>query len=134
MLVLLTGFTYIGILYYLFFIPNYGQKIYFSIIKPFRDILARMFAYRFVSRRLVHFKLGKMILKKLIFRFMKVGTFLVILLAVVIYLIFDTYGSRDRLRSLVGIVGILAFGLIFSKHPSKVNKHFNLFLKRINKY
>lgn len=38
-----------------------------------------------------------------------------------VFLFFETSKERDRLRSLLGIVAVLAIGFIISKHPRKVN-------------
>ncbi|XP_033229671.1 sodium/nucleoside cotransporter 2-like [Belonocnema kinseyi] len=45
----------------------------------------------------------------------------VILTSIIIFLIFDTAGSRERWISFGGIVIIVTFGWIFSKHPDQVN-------------
>nr|XP_031832715.1 solute carrier family 28 member 3-like [Nomia melanderi] len=41
--------------------------------------------------------------------------------AIIIFLIFDTVDSRERLMSLIGVVILLSLGWLFSKHPSRVN-------------
>ncbi|XP_076182370.1 concentrative nucleoside transporter 2 isoform X2 [Ptiloglossa arizonensis] len=43
-----------------------------------------------------------------------------IFLAIVIFLIFDTVDSRERLMSGVGVVILISFGWIFSKHPGHI--------------
>lgn len=44
-----------------------------------------------------------------------------ILLLIIVFLIFDTAGARERWISFGGILLIVTFGWIFSKHPNKVN-------------
>lgn len=44
------------------------------------------------------------------------------LIGIIVFLIIDTANSRERLRSGLGIVILLAIGYIFSKHPGRVSK------------
>ncbi|XP_043279568.1 solute carrier family 28 member 3 [Venturia canescens] len=43
-----------------------------------------------------------------------------VLIAIVVFLILDTVGSRDRLTSFIGIVVLMFFGWVFSKNPGKI--------------
>jgi len=45
----------------------------------------------------------------------------IILIAIVTFLILDTAESRYRLISIIGIIAIMAFGWIFSKHPGQAS-------------
>lgn len=43
-----------------------------------------------------------------------------IFVAIIIFLIIDTIDSRERLKSAIGVVTLLSFGWIFSKHPGHI--------------
>lgn len=45
----------------------------------------------------------------------------IVLAGFAVFLFFETADERDRLRSLLGIVAVLAIGFVVSKHPNKVN-------------
>ncbi|XP_014208391.1 solute carrier family 28 member 3-like [Copidosoma floridanum] len=102
MLVLLVGFAYLRIVYY-------------KIIKKFFS--------ESISKCLLPCTLGirRIGQKRRICLSTKVFFSLIILAATIIFLAFDTADSRNRLISFAGVAAILAFGWIFSKHPTKVN-------------
>lgn len=50
----------------------------------------------------------------------KTAFYLSLLTGLVVFLYYDTIGSRERLRSGLGFLSILIFGFVFSKHPTKV--------------
>ncbi|XP_076654962.1 concentrative nucleoside transporter 2 [Halictus rubicundus] len=47
--------------------------------------------------------------------------FICIFAAIIVFLILDTVDSRERLTSAVGVVTLMCFGWIFSKHPGRIN-------------
>lgn len=102
MLVVLVGIVYISIIYYKIF-KKYFATIIIKIIQPLLNFIQSIQEKRFMS-----------VVIKTIF-------YLSLLIGLVIYLYYDTIGSRERLRSCLGFVLILIFGFVFSKHPTKVN-------------
>nr|CAD7577803.1 unnamed protein product [Timema californicum] len=53
-------------------------------------------------------------------RLFRVAISLLVLAALVVFLVLDTVGSRERLVSFFGLVVILLFGFVFSRHPTQV--------------
>ncbi|XP_048511454.1 sodium/nucleoside cotransporter 2 isoform X2 [Athalia rosae] len=58
---------------------------------------------------------------KYVRRFGSAIFYLIVFAAGIVFLIFDTIDSRDRLISLLGACILIALGWIFSKHPGRVN-------------
>lgn len=94
MLLILTVMTYVGLFYYKVFKPNYGEATYRNIVHP----LERLFRNKYFI----------------------IVIFIGVLVAFGIYIYFDTMGSRERIRSLMGIFILLGFGYAFSTNRSKV--------------
>ncbi|XP_076763627.1 concentrative nucleoside transporter 2 [Xylocopa sonorina] len=47
--------------------------------------------------------------------------YILMVVAIVVFLVIDTANSRERLQSGVGVVVLFAIGWLFSKHPTRVN-------------
>lgn len=77
----------------------FGPQISKGIINPFNRAAGRFFKRRFAKP-------------------LAAG---VVVAAFAVFLFFETSEERDRLRSLLGIVSVLAIGFVISKHPRKVN-------------
>jgi positive regulator of sigma E activity len=52
---------------------------------------------------------------------LKVITYLLPLIAVIVYLALDTADSTERLKSCIGVVVIMVLGFAFSRHPGQVD-------------
>ncbi|GAB0097940.1 Sodium/nucleoside cotransporter [Sergentomyia squamirostris] len=98
-LMILLVFVYAGLIYYQVVKRFWGQKIYNSVLRPFEDLVRKLFRSNYV----------------------RAGAVVIMLAAFVVFLVFETSDDRNRLRGLVGIGVILLFGFIFSKHPSCIN-------------
>nr|XP_012139728.1 PREDICTED: solute carrier family 28 member 3-like isoform X1 [Megachile rotundata] len=101
MLIILFAFTYGGILYH-FVVKRFLGQTFVSCSRPLR--------YRIRSFR--NRKYGDAVIQTTIYT--------CIFGAIIVFLIFDTVGSRERLLSLIGIVILLSCGRIFSKHPDRI--------------
>lgn len=98
LLILMMFFGYVGMV--LSNISHYfGPQISKGVIRPLSSGIARLFKR----------KLAKLVLVA------------VVLAGFAVYLFFETSEERDRLRSLLGIVAVLAIGFAVSKHPTRVN-------------
>ncbi|XP_031786980.1 solute carrier family 28 member 3 isoform X2 [Nasonia vitripennis] len=102
MLVLLVGFAYFGLFYTKIFKRYFGSPIASCLLPCTRQISSLKHRGRFCC-------VTQTVFCSAIFA------------AIIIFLILDTVESRNRLISFTGVVAILGFGWIFSKHPSKVN-------------
>jgi positive regulator of sigma E activity len=51
---------------------------------------------------------------------LKIATYLLPLLAIIVYLVLDTLDSTERLKSCIGVVVIMVLGFAFSRHPGQV--------------
>lgn len=98
MLLLLLGFTYAGIIYYCV-VKRYFGKCIGRSCRPFANC----------TRSLQGTRCGAAVVYSLIF------------LAIIVFLIFDTIDSPERLKSGVGVVILLALGWLFSKYPASIN-------------
>ena len=93
---------------------GYGGVLYHSIVK------------RCVGKALVHFlrpfrdRIGNLQRTKRCSVISQALIYTCLFAAIIVFLIFDTAGSRERLLSAVGIVILLSFGWIFSKHPGRI--------------
>ncbi|XP_053598836.1 solute carrier family 28 member 3 [Microplitis demolitor] len=102
MFLLLVSFTYFSLCYY-FIIKKYFSNSIKYIFRPFCNCLESINQKRYASCSI------------------KVIFYLIVLASVIVFLINDTIGSRDRLISCVGLLVMLSFGLLISKHPRKIN-------------
>ncbi|XP_044004713.1 solute carrier family 28 member 3 isoform X1 [Aphidius gifuensis] len=102
MLVVLVAIVYIGIVYYKIF-KKYFASIIIRIFEPLLNSIESLQQKRYIS-----------VVVKTVF-------YVSLLTGLVVYLYYDTIGSRERLRSGLGFLSILIFGFVFSKHPTKVN-------------
>ncbi|OXU17621.1 hypothetical protein TSAR_011581, partial [Trichomalopsis sarcophagae] len=102
MLVLLVGFAYFGLFYTKVLKRYFGSPITSYLLPCTRQIAGLKHRGRFCC-------VTQTVFCSAIFA------------AIIIFLILDTVESRNRLISFTGVVAILGFGWIFSKHPSKVN-------------
>ncbi|CAD6217221.1 GSCOCG00004731001-RA-CDS [Cotesia congregata] len=102
MLLLLISITYLSLCYY-FIIKKYFSNAIKLIFRPCCDCLESINRIRYASCSI------------------KALFYLIILASVIVFLIYDTIGSRDRLISCIGMFVMLSFGLLFSKHPRKIN-------------
>ncbi|XP_011297444.1 solute carrier family 28 member 3 isoform X1 [Fopius arisanus] len=102
MLLILLGIVYLS-LFYFYVIKRYLsdtiQAVFFPISCCIRSIRE----------------------KSCLSRSLKTSFYVTLLIALVIFLIYDTIDSRDRLISGVGFAIILLFGFVFSKHPTKID-------------
>lgn len=98
MLVLIMMFMYVGMM--LSKIAKYfGPAISKGCLIPFTAATSRLLKRRFAKPLVAG----------------------LVVAAFAVFLFFETADERDRLRSLLGIVGVLAIGLVISKHPTRVN-------------
>ncbi|XP_012270178.1 solute carrier family 28 member 3 [Orussus abietinus] len=102
MLLIVLGITYFGLLYYKVFKRYLGKPVT-RCCRPIFLFLRRNWETKFI------------------FCTWKTITQFLILLGIVIFLVFDTVGSRDRLISFTGLIVLLTLGWIFSKHPGHIN-------------
>ncbi|XP_058797169.1 solute carrier family 28 member 3-like isoform X2 [Phymastichus coffea] len=102
MLILIVGFSYFGILY---------QKV-------FKKCLSKLIITCFLPCE-SHFASCKQ--RGCFVRSIKTVFCLTVLVGIAIFLILDTVQSRNRLISFTGVAAILAFGWVFSKHPTRIN-------------
>lgn len=122
MLLILTILTYLGLLYYNVFKPKYGRDFSEAYLKPIEGHLSNIFR----SRYLPNFIMESLKFKSIhciyyILRTVILGLLCVIVIAVSLYLFYDTMDSRERLRSLIGVVVLYGIGFVFSKHMSQVS-------------
>ncbi|GAU97792.1 hypothetical protein RvY_09026 [Ramazzottius varieornatus] len=52
---------------------------------------------------------------------MQITFFLAFLVAVAVFLGFDTYSSPERLRALAGVASVILLGVLFSQNPGRIN-------------
>jgi hypothetical protein len=57
-----------------------------------------------------------------VFRLPRFATYSVAAGVIVGYVVYDTWGAPQRLRSGLGVIIIVVTGLIFSKHPGRVSE------------
>ncbi|KAF4532951.1 hypothetical protein B566_EDAN000639 [Ephemera danica] len=98
MVYILAGLLYFGLFYFQILKPYYGKRIDDVVIKP----SSRQFDIWWEKR---------------LFR---LGVYLTIIAAIVIFLIFDTAGDRYRLVSCTGVFSLIFLGFIFSKYPGHI--------------
>ncbi|XP_050072867.1 solute carrier family 28 member 3-like [Anopheles maculipalpis] len=98
MLVLLLGFVYAGLLYFLFLKPRLEGSLYRKL-RPVGSHFQRMF-----QTRTSKLSLGA-----------------VIVLGFAVFLYFDTRSDASRLMPLTGMIVLLALSVLASKHPKKIN-------------
>uniref|UniRef100_A0A182MDH2 Sodium/nucleoside cotransporter n=1 Tax=Anopheles culicifacies TaxID=139723 RepID=A0A182MDH2_9DIPT len=98
MLLLLLGFIYVGLLYFLLLKPRLERTLY-RMLAPVGSHFGRMFRTRTA----------------------KLTAGAIVLLAFAIFLYFDTRGDTNRLMPLTGMVVFLALSVLMSKHPKKIN-------------
>ncbi|XP_043260400.1 solute carrier family 28 member 3 isoform X1 [Colletes gigas] len=98
----------------LLLVVGYGGVLYSSILKRIlRKILVRCSQpFRHLVKSLQRTKYGNVACQTVIYA--------CIFGAIIVFLIFDTTDSRERLVSAIGIVILISFGWIFSKHPSHI--------------
>ncbi|XP_043529000.1 uncharacterized transporter YutK isoform X3 [Frieseomelitta varia] len=97
LLILLLTIVYGGILYH-----YYGKKFLKYCSRPCINFI-RSF------RKTKH---GSFVIQTVIY--------VCVFVAIIIFLIIDTVDSRERLMSAIGVVTLLSFGWIFSKHPGHI--------------
>ncbi|KAG7209814.1 hypothetical protein KM043_011428 [Ampulex compressa] len=102
MFLIIVTFTYAGIFYYWILKPYFGKSIV-RCCQPLTRITGPLRGRRRCAL------VGK------------TAIYLLILMGFIIFLIYDTAESRDRLISASGVVILLVLGLIISKHPSQIN-------------
>lgn len=102
LLLILTGLIYLGLFYFLI-VKRYFRKYILQCCQPVTNLLERLRNTKYGTR------IGAIIL------------YLIILIAIIIFLIIDTTNSRHRLISILGVIVILGLGWMFSKHPGQVN-------------
>ncbi|XP_018369850.1 PREDICTED: solute carrier family 28 member 3 isoform X2 [Trachymyrmex cornetzi] len=102
LLLILTGLIYLGLFYFLI-VKRYLSKYILQCCRPATNSL----------ERLQNTKYGTRITAIIIY--------LVILIAIVIFLTIDTVNSRHRLISILGVIILVGLGWVFSKHPGQVN-------------
>lgn len=54
--------------------------------------------------------------------YFRIFIYVIVLLVIVAYLIWDTSDNRQRLIPIVGLFAFILFGLLFSKYPGQVSK------------
>ncbi|CAK9833522.1 Solute carrier family 28 member 3 [Anthophora retusa] len=102
LLIILLTIVYVGIFYQL--ISNrFSENILSRCKRPFSDLLKNIRKTRY----------GGIIGQAVIYT--------CVILAIIVFLIIDTADSRERLMSGVGVVILMSFGWIFSKHPGRIN-------------
>ncbi|XP_072760726.1 solute carrier family 28 member 3 isoform X2 [Anoplolepis gracilipes] len=102
MLLILAGFTYLGLFYFLI-VKRYFGKYFVKCCLPITNSL----------ERLRNTKYGTCVGGTILYS--------IILAVIVIFLILDTAESRYRLIGILSIIIILGLGWLFSKHPKQVN-------------
>ncbi|KAG4076692.1 hypothetical protein HA402_001979 [Bradysia odoriphaga] len=96
MLLIVYGFIYAGVFYYLIK-RLFGKQIMQSFV-PMRKLIDKVFSVRLTKMALIG----------------------VALAAFAVFLVFDTIDSRRRLQSLIGIGTLLSVGFVFSANPTKI--------------
>ncbi|XP_034951722.1 solute carrier family 28 member 3-like [Chelonus insularis] len=102
MLLLLVGLTYLGLCYY------YIVKRYFS------SSIKRL-------TRPISLSLDSISKKRYACCVFKTIFYTAVAIGFIVFLIFDTIESRERLISGIGVVVLMTFGFVFSKYPRQVN-------------
>ncbi|KAI4492326.1 hypothetical protein M0802_009836 [Mischocyttarus mexicanus] len=102
MLLILLAFIYGGLFYYMI-IKRYFGKFILLLFQPVGKSITKLQKTRF----------GSLILGT--------GIYVIILVAIVVFLIFDTIHSTERLISGLGVIVLLLLGWLFSKHPAHIN-------------
>ncbi|XP_063984863.1 uncharacterized transporter YutK-like isoform X2 [Diachasmimorpha longicaudata] len=102
MLLILLGVVYFSLLYY-YVIKRYLSEGIETVFSPITSCIGSIRQRSCLSRSL------------------KTSFYVALFIALVIFLIYDTIDSRDRLISCLGFVIILLFGFVFSKHPTQIN-------------
>ncbi|CAG2059178.1 unnamed protein product, partial [Timema podura] len=95
-LIILLFFLYMWMFYYLIVKKYFGRILYEHIVAPIVRVWDKAW-------------------ERTLFR---VAISLLVLAALVVFLVLDTVGSRERLVSFFGLIVILLFGFIFSRHPT----------------
>ncbi|XP_077291965.1 putative transporter YutK isoform X2 [Arctopsyche grandis] len=98
MLLILMSLVYFFLVYFIIVKPFFGKAIYRLVLKPIDNI---------------YLKLWSIWICRWVF-------YLILVAALVVFLVIDTAGSRERLKSLIGLAVLLLLGFIFSKSPTKV--------------
>ncbi|XP_052896214.1 solute carrier family 28 member 3-like [Anopheles moucheti] len=98
MLLLLLGFVYVGLLYFLLLKPRLERSVY-RRFAPVGSYVERMFRARTA----------------------KLATGAIVVLGFAIFLYFDTRDDASRLMPLTGMVVFLALSALMSKHPKRIN-------------
>ncbi|XP_020284175.1 solute carrier family 28 member 3-like [Pseudomyrmex gracilis] len=101
LLLLLVGIIHISLFYFLI-IKRYLSKYIAQCCWPVTNFLMRFRSIKYGTR------IGAIIF------------YLLVLLAVIIFLIIDTAEHRYRLISILGVIVLLGVGWIFSKHPEQI--------------
>ncbi|XP_015110947.1 uncharacterized protein LOC107037099 isoform X2 [Diachasma alloeum] len=101
MLLILLGIVYFSLLYY-YVIKRYLSDGIKTVFSPISSCIQSIRGRSCLSRSL------------------KTSFYIALFIALVIFLIYDTIDSRDRLISCIGFATILLFGFVFSKHPTQV--------------
>ncbi|XP_012171534.1 solute carrier family 28 member 3 isoform X1 [Bombus terrestris] len=97
LLIILLVITYGGLFYHYL-----GHLILGYCCRPFNDVVKNLNKTRY----------GSIIIQTVLYACFLIG--------IIVFLIIDTANSRERLRSGLGIIILLAIGYIFSKHPGRV--------------
>uniref|UniRef100_A0A182P5K3 Sodium/nucleoside cotransporter n=1 Tax=Anopheles epiroticus TaxID=199890 RepID=A0A182P5K3_9DIPT len=99
MLLLLLGFVYVGMLYFLLLKPRLGQTVHSSMLAPIGSYFGKMF-----RSRIAKLSLGALVV-----------------LAFALFLFFDTRDDTIRLMPLTGMVVLLALSFLASKNRSAIS-------------
>lgn len=97
-LIILTCAVFVGLVYFQLIKRYFGATINKSVLQPTYRVLTRLLSIRVI----------------------KFPVIFVILALVVLFLVFDTKGERERLISLIGLFVLLLLGALFSRHPGKI--------------
>lgn len=131
MLLIIIGFVYIGLFYYLI-VKRYFGKYIVRCCQPLTSSLERLqntkWEINFTSSATATSNLNTFhadVTNKIYRYGRRFGTiifYVIILVAVIIFLVLDTVNSRNRLISSLGVIVILGLGWIFSKYPGQVSR------------
>lgn len=121
-MLLLVLFAYILQVYYGIVKPLFGAIIHKAILQPLNDQKKQLMSHRYKIWTEPKTKFKCLFHDELhfYFRFSALGLSLFAFIIILTFIIYDTTGSRHRLQSLVGILVMMTFGFVFSKHPTKV--------------
>lgn len=102
-LVIITALVYVGMLYYLIFVPFLSKRAAKYIMAPIGQSVNRVLDKHKIIRQLLPMVFG-----------------LAILAAVIVFLVIDSEGERERLVSAAGVVVFIFIGFLCSAHPADV--------------